>query len=362
METSGSVPPLCRHFGVCGGCTEQDVPVGAYRVAKRARLVEALARAGFADAPVDDLVAIPMGTRRRVDFAVARSAGAVRLGFHAARSREVVDIAECPLAIPAIAAMIQPLRDLFARLEGFRKSGGAQINALDNGLDVSLAPDAEATAADRARLVAFAREYGLVRISLGDEPVLVVREPMLDLGGLAVSPPPGAFLQPTAEGEAAIRAAVLAGLPEKLTRKSRIVELYAGIGTLTATLAGATRVHAVEGNRPAGAALERAARDAGLAQRIAVETRDLVRRPMTAKELAGAAAIVLDPPFDGAGMQMRAVAEAKVPRIILVSCNPEGLAREARVLRVAGYRVLEATPIDQFPASRHLESVVVFEK
>ena len=362
MSSTGAAPAICRHFGSCGGCSAQDVPEPIYRAAKRERLIAALARAGFADVPVAALIAIPMGTRRRVDFALARQGGAVRLGLHAAKSREVVDIAECPLALPAIAALIAPLRDLVAKLAGFRKSGGVLVNALTHGLDVSLVLDGVAGAADRSRLIGFARDHALLRISLGDEPVLVLREPALDLGGFSVIPPPGGFLQPTVAGEAAIRAAVLAGLPGKLTRKSRIVELYAGVGTLTGALAGHARVHAVEGDKAACTALDAGARQAGLAGRITVETRDLARRPVTAKQLAGAACVVLDPPFDGAGSQIGAILEAKVPRVIYVSCNPDVLAREAKLLRQAGYRVVAATPIDQFPASAHLESVVVFGK
>lgn len=352
--------PVCRHFGVCGGCTAQDVAPERQHEAKRERLIASLSRAGFAAAPIAPLVAVPMGTRRRVDLAAMRVGGALRLGFHAGRSRDVIDIAECPLALPAIEALIPPLRDLLARLAGFRKSGSVLVNLLDAGLDVSITLDAPATAADRARLVAFAAEHGLPRISLADEPVLVQRAPILDCAGLVVTVPPAAFLQPTIEGEAAIRAAVLAGLPPKLTRKSRIVELYAGIGTLTGTLAEAARVHAVEGNEAAIAALEAASRAAGLAGRITTETRDLARRPMTAKELSSAAAIILDPPFDGAGPQIRAIAESKVKRIVYVSCNPDALARDATPLRRAGYAILAATPIDQFPASPHLESVTIF--
>lgn len=350
----------CRHFAVCGGCTELDVPEAAYLDDKRAILLHSLTASGFDDAPIAPMITIPMGTRRRVDFAVMRVAGAVRLGYHAARSRDVIDITECPLALPAIAALITPLRELLAKLSGFRKSGSVLINALDTGLDIAIVLDGEASTADRSWLVAFARTHALLRISLGEEPVLVLRDPTLDLAGLVITPPPGAFLQPTVAGETAIRAAVIAGLPAKMTRKSKIFELYAGIGTLTGALAAHARIHAFEGSKPACAALEAGIRAAGLSGKITIETRDLARRPVTAKELTGAAAIVLDPPFDGAGPQMRAIIDSKVPRIIYVSCNPEALSREAKWLRQAGYHLQAATPIDQFPGSRHLESVMVF--
>jgi 23S rRNA (uracil1939-C5)-methyltransferase len=78
--------------------------------------------------------------------------------------------------------------------------------------------------------------------------------------------------------------------------------------------------------------------------------------------MAGAAVVVLDPPYAGAGAQMKNLAGSAVPRIIYVSCNPDALANDAALLRRAGYGCVNATPIDQFPYSENLESVVVFAK
>ena len=151
---------------------------------------------------------------------------------------------------------------------------------------------------------------------------------------------------------------MLAGLPAKLPARSRIIELYAGSGTITFALAARTRVLAVEGDAASVAALRRAA--AG--KRIETLQRDLARQPLSAAELKGAAAIVLDPPHAGAGPQMAQIAAAAVPVVIDVSCNPAALARDASTLRAAGYRLQSATPIDQFLWSARLESVCVFTR
>jgi 23S rRNA (uracil1939-C5)-methyltransferase len=78
--------------------------------------------------------------------------------------------------------------------------------------------------------------------------------------------------------------------------------------------------------------------------------------------MAACKAVVLDPPYAGAAAQMRFIVAAAAPRIIYVSCNPDALARDAFLLHRAGYKLLAATPIDQFPYSENLESVVVFAK
>jgi 23S rRNA (uracil1939-C5)-methyltransferase len=356
------IDPACRHFGACGGCSMQDWPEAAALDWKHRQLIAALVKAGYGTPPVGEIIAVPMGVRRRADFALARQEGRVVIGLHAERSKTVIDLTECPLVLPAIAALIPPLRTLTAQLQGFRKQGAAIVTALDQGLDVSISLDGEATAEDRTRLIAFARARNLLRVSIGDEPIAVLRDPVIGFGGVKVTPPPAAFLQPSAQGEAAISKAVLKALPGAIPRKSRIIELYAGIGTLTFSLVQQGRVHAVEGNQAAAKALAIAANTNNLAGRITVETRDLARRPLPPADFKNAAAVVLDPAFDGAAPQMRNIAQAKPPRVIYVSCNPQALGRDGRILREAGYRLATVTPIDQFPASSHLEAVAVFTR
>ncbi|MBS0639650.1 MAG: RsmD family RNA methyltransferase, partial [Proteobacteria bacterium] len=182
------------------------------------------------------------------------------------------------------------------------------------------------------------------------------------LSGVEVRPPPGAFLQATREGEAAIVAAVTAGLPPRLPGRARIADLYAGCGTLSFALAGFARVAAFEGDAASVHALKDAANRAALAGRVEAVQRDLARQPLAAKELAGFAAVVLDPPHAGAPAQVAQIAASSVPTVIYVSCNPATLGRDAAELRQAGYRLTAATAIDQFLWSARLEAVCVFRR
>lgn len=273
---------------------------------------------------------------------------------------------ECVLLDPRIVALLPPLRVLLRSLEGFRRAASIIINLLDDGPDILLRTDADLTGPDKRKIIAFARAHTAPRISHAKEkaepePLIILNPPVITLSGIAVEPAPGAFLQASPQGEAAIIAAVLAALP-KLTGKSRVVELFAGIGTLTFALVQRARVEAYEGNQDAVAAQERAIRKNNLAGRIALTQRDLARRPLQPVDLAGRAAVILDPPYAGAASQMRFLGAAAVPRIIYISCNPAALGADATVLRSAGYALLGATPIDQFPYSENLESVVVFAR
>lgn len=350
----------CRHFGVCGGCAVDK------RADKSPLLATALQKAGFTDAPIAPLIEIPLYTRRRVDLGATRTGVVIALGLHKAKNAEAVDMLECVLLTPQIFALLAPLRVLLRSLEAFRRIGSVKINWLDSGPDILFRLDAELAAPDRRRLIDFAKAHNVLRMSFakGDAPAELVAQlapPVITLSGVAVQPAPGAFLQASAAGEAAIIAAVLAGLP-KLAPKSRIVELFAGIGTLTFALAQHARVEAYEGAAEAVAAHELALRAHGLAGRIVLTQRDLARRPLQPAEMAACKAVVLDPPYAGAAAQMRFIVAAAAPRIIYVSCNPDALARDAFLLHRAGYKLLAATPIDQFPYSENLESVVVFAK
>ncbi|MDE2333966.1 MAG: class I SAM-dependent RNA methyltransferase [Rhodospirillales bacterium] len=355
------IDPACQHFSQCGGCRLQHWADAPYRAWKRGRVVAALARAGFAGVPVAEMVAASTGTRRRLDLAARREGGRVVLGLHAAREERVVDLLACPITAPPLVALLAPLRALLAQLGGWRQRAEVHLNLLDTGPDLLIRGEAELTAADRTRLAAFAQAAGVTRIAwqVGREaPEIAVQmsRPSIGFGGVGVTPPPGAFLQASAEAEAVIVAAVLAALPTK----GAVLDLFAGVGTISLPIAHQHAVLAVEGDAAACAALDAAARSAG--GRVRVLRRDLARRPMMAGELRGFAAVVLDPPYGGAREQVAALAEAAVGRVVMVSCNPEALARDAATLRAAGYACESAVPIDAFLWSAEVETVAAFRR
>ena len=363
----------CAHFGECGGCVVQHWNDPGYRGWKTALLQTALRRAGFMDVPIAPLQVTPPKSRRRMDLAVRRTPRGVRVGLHRratqagarASSPDVCDLTECHVLHPALFALVEPLRPLLAKLHAMRREGSIVANLLDDGVDLLLRTDAALDRADRQHLIDFARTHRLPRVSHAPmkgeaEPIIIMQPPRIALSGTSIEPAPGAFLQASREGEAAIVQAVLAGLPPKLPPRARIAELYAGSGSLTFALAQHARVVAWEGDACAVTALRQASNRAGLAGRITVTQRDLARQPLLAAELAGFAAVVLDPPFAGAAEQMAQIASVKVARVVYVSCNPAVLARDARILREAGYGLVGATPIDQFLWSARLESVCVF--
>lgn len=354
--------PPCALFGTCGGCTLQQMDLGALLVWKTDRVLTALKKAGFSGLPEPQAFQVPPHSRRRADLAIRRQGKEILLGLHARGSSDVIDLTTCPVLHPAIMESLPALRQTLRSLEGLYRAGDMRINLLESGLDIFLVTDGPLSTVDRARLATLSAEHGIPRICWqrqGDqglpETAAQTRTVQHTLAGSTVSPPTGAFFQATAESEVLIQQAVLDVLP-KLNKRDVVIELYAGCGTLSFPLASRARVQAYEGYQPAAAALK----NASGGTRLEVACRDLNRQPIMAKELGQAACVVLDPPHTGAKLQMQQITMGKPRSLIYVSCNPAALTKDAAALHAAGYRLSSVTVIDQFLWSAEVEAVCSF--
>ncbi len=358
------IDPACAHFMTCGGCAVQHLEAEAYQAWKRDQVVQYLSRAGLGEVTVGALRTCAPAARRRADFVLRMTGKKLVAGFHERGSNRIVEITECPVLRPTIFALMKPLRQLFeGRLES-GQSVDCVVNELDNGLDLLLRLPDHPDLDFRERLAGFAEDQDLTRLSYhaeGDSlpdpvPLAQRRTPVITFGPVSVTPPPGAFLQATVDGEAAIQELVRAG-----TGGARaVLDLYAGCGTLCLALDGTAERLAVEGEDALLAAIRSGADAARLGGRVRTERRDLTQRPFAGKELGKFDAVVLDPPRAGAREQAAALAASKVQRIVYVSCNPATFARDARTLVDGGYDCVEVTPIDQFLWTPHIELVANF--
>ena len=354
------VKPPCRHFPRCGGCQLQHVDDASYADYLVERITSALA-AQKLDAPeILPPHLSPPNTRRRASLRAERVGKRVVLGFNEAVSHFVVDMRECHILLPELFALIDPLRGLLGTLLAPRKSATLHLSWTDQGADVAIeGVTVEGLAAHEA-LTEFAQTHRLARLAIdegyGSEPRWEPEPVTVTLGGVAVGFPIKGFLQATADGEAALVAAVR----QAIGGAGQVADLFAGLGTFALPVSGAAKVVAVEGAGDAALAVRMAANRSG--RPITVEHRDLFRRPLAEAELARFDAIILDPPRAGAKEQVPALARAVGGRIAYVSCNPATFARDARTLIDGGWRLEWIKPVGQFRWSTHVELVGNFAR
>ncbi|HEY1722528.1 MAG TPA: class I SAM-dependent RNA methyltransferase [Magnetospirillaceae bacterium] len=360
----GRAKPACKHFGQCGGCAVQHLDDDHYAVWKRGLLVEAVERAGGDASVVAPLIRIAPGTRRRAALGFVRAGKATMLGFAQRASHTLIDVEECPVLVPALVALLAPLRAVLTQALPGGAKGDVVATLTETGLDLVIESESQPNLKSREALAGFATAHDIARLSWrskkGTEPIAHRRAPIVRPGGVPVELPPGGFLQPSTEGETTLARLVTEAVIERAKPRDRVLDLYAGSGSFTFPLAKTQRVHAVEGDGPAIAALTRAVGQASLP--VTTETRDLARKPLREKELAGYVAAVFDPPRIGAASQASALAASGPKLVVAVSCNPATLSRDARLLIDGGYRLIRAVPVDQFLWSARLEAVAVFTR
>ncbi|NUO48151.1 MAG: class I SAM-dependent RNA methyltransferase [Polyangiaceae bacterium] len=356
------VEPPCPVVAACGGCDWMSLEVSA-QAGEHAKIVRAeLSHAlGVEVAPPRvHPAARALAYRTRARLHVVADGKRVRVGYHAAKSRDLVEPAECAVLEPGL---LEAARSLASHLRGARTEGeisvgwGRRNDVRLPVVDVRVAGDApqalwkavsdlvEAGVLAGARILlggaASPATFGdprPVQIGFDDRPVIL---------------PAGGFAQPSDEG-----AAQLARRVAELARAedADVQELFAGAGTLTIALAKAARVASTEIDAAAVACAKENLALRGLSAKASIGDAETSPIPKRAN------IVVLDPPRTGAAGACRAIAAAKPKRVVYVSCDPPTLARDARVLAAAGYALAELETFELFPQTSHVESVAVFER
>ena len=349
------VKPPCVHARTCGGCMMQHAADG-FVTAWKQEIVQGALKAQGISTQFRPVITSPPNSRRRATLTARRTKNGSLLGFHTRGSDTLVAVPGCQLLHPDLIAT-------FPALEALVKVGGSRTVEMQmtvtrslSGADVVVVGGKPADAAMQMDLARLTEAHGLARLTWNGETVALRAMPMQRFGRALVAPPPGAFLQATAEGEQALLQAVALAIGSA----RKVVDLFAGVGTFTLPLAERAEVLAVEGEAAMMAALDKGARGAEGLRRVTTQTRDLYRRPLEMVEFTGIEAVVIDPPRAGAEAQMRVLAVAKVPVIAAVSCNPATFARDARILTNGGYSLDWVQVVDQFRWSPHVELAARF--
>lgn len=369
--------PPCPYFGHCGGCQWQHVSYGAQTEAKRTQLLDSLERIGRitgVEVAPTVLSATPYGYRNRLEMRAGTGPGGRPvLGLTAARSDEIVPIDACLLLPDRAKTMPKSLggalRYLADRAPFALERVALRVGAHTRDLEIDLwgPPGAMQRTAVARTLTDAVHPTCITRVLVKDDArrradlkveVLAGRGHWRErLSGFEYRVSAPSFFQGNTKGAETLVALVL----DRLTPdgSDRVLDLYAGVGTFTLPLSAlAGEVVAVEGAGSAVRDLRANLEDAQLSADVLPGD--------AARALADAGTFdlaVVDPPRAGMTPDaVRALVRTRARAICYVSCDTATLARDARALVDAGYRLVSATPVDLFPQSWHVETVAVFER
>ena len=375
----------CRHFGACGGCQLQDVPIEAQISSKRAMLVELLQRAGIRSLPqIETHAAEPWAYRNRVRMRVSGA----EIGYSRRASHEFLPVEECPILSPLLWHAAVALRDLVrtgpARWPASTVSFELFADAEEHALQLAVQLDATVADVDRdaprdlralcealrasvpqlvgaGLSVAAAPDRTQSRRVQGSQRVEIARwgEPALDylVDGRSYRITRNAFFQVNRFLTADMVSTVVG------TRAGTLAyDLFAGAGLFSVPLAERfAQVIAVEIGEPAAGDLAAHLRACGPQHKSICSTAlDFLQRQPRASEPD---LIVLDPPRAGLGLPtVRALLQTGAHEIVYVSCDAGTFARDARPLVESGYTLAYLDFFDLFPQTFHTETIAVFRR
>jgi 23S rRNA (uracil1939-C5)-methyltransferase len=306
------------------------------------------------DIKVDALIDAHGAGRRRVSLHVRQIENVWCAGYMEAKSHDLVVIETCPVMVPQLANAPE-IAASFGPLMG---PCDVAITLADNGVDVAIKAERDAVAKRIPAFNEIMQKFNIARVSVNGQNAAQSRVPTVSVGKVNVQLPLQSFLQATALGEETLVGLVRAAL----VKSKKVVDLFCGVGPFAFRIAETQKVHAIDLDKLAIAAMLQAVRFTAGLKPITAEARDLYDNPLVPAELNEYDTVVFDPPRVGAEAQARQLAKSKVKWVVAVACDVSSFARDAAILVRGGYRLDKVTPVDQFKYTSHVEVVAVFKR
>ena len=380
----------CTSVG-CGGCSYRSVSYAHELKLKRETVVSAFRKVGLHGVTVLPTVSagVSCGYRNKAQYPISPDG---KIGFYAPRSHRVVEARRCPLAPPIFG-------DILETVSAWRERYGVTAYDEETGQGLVRHVYLRASAEEREILVTivvngrsvphedalvsslcegFSEIVGVL-LNINTENTNVIcgreyrtlwgRDYLTDtLSGVSLRLHPAAFYQVNRAATELLyaRAAALADL----TGDETLLDLFCGVGSIGLSMAHRVReLVGIEIVEDAVLCARENARANGItnAHFYTGDAADTERLLENAERELGRRlspdVVILDPPRKGADERLlRFISDRGIQRIVYISCNPATLARDCAILLSLGYTLSEITPVDLFPRTGHVESVVCLKR
>jgi 23S rRNA (uracil1939-C5)-methyltransferase len=386
------IEPKCKVYKRCGGCTVQHMNYKKQLDYKFERVKDCISKIGGLDS---SLVKYPIGMeeperyRNKVQLPVGIVKGELSIGFYAPRSHNIINLETCLIQDEVADKVADITRKWMtkynisaASIDGiFNKNGLIRHIMIRKGFTTNeVMVVLVSTKKNIPNLDKFIEEIkenidGIksiilnvnkenTNVILGQECITLWGEDTITdyIESFKFNISPLSFFQvnPIQTEKLYSKALEYAGL----TGEETVFDAYCGTGTITLFLSQkAKKVYGVEIIEPAIINARENARinNVDNAEFFVGKSEEII--PDLIEEGIIPDVIVVDPPRKGCDIKLLdAIGEARPERVVYVSCDPSTLARDLKILEEKGYRTDIVQPVDMFPHTSHVETVVLMSR
>ena len=379
--------PCCPQFGFCGGCDLQHAEYALQQAFKRKRVKDCFARICGLEVEVPLPLSVPpfFAYRNKASFPVRQMEGKARVGYLEKNSGHLIGVEKCMLlddamnkALSAFSEWLEKSRvtaydprshrGLVRRFTVRKSASGKLMAAVEiNGVKL---PQRELLidllsnqVKDLAGIcLAINRKKGADNLAESMRPIYGQERMQEWINGLKFDISMQTFLQVNHDAAELLYTTALN--MAQLTPEMRVVDLYCGAGTITLQAAKrCAAAYGIEVVQPAITDAKANARSNGIAN-VEFYCADAGKGfALLNAQGIKADMVILDPPRRGAdALTIQEICKCAPHQILYISCDPATLARDIKLLMQEGYFLQDVQPVDLFPQTTHVETVVLMSK
>lgn len=354
--------PICKHYGICGGCQGQHF-LGDDYIKYKILIIEQILSEKISPNFNCNLECIPddkeKNLRRRVVFSIKKN----KLGFLKHKSHEIINLDFCPILSDKINFIIEYLKSVCNELKS-KSLLRIAINNVKNKIEIIFIATKEVTKEDIIILSSLSNIDLVSRVywySKDMQPIFIKENMYMEYSNYKVLYPPGSFLQATEFGESSINLCVENYID--IIKPTNIVDLFCGLGGHSIYLSTLNTVENIYSYDIAQEAI-RSLKNIQC-KKIKPLIRDLFIHPLLPKELKCIDTIIINPPREGAKKQIIEIAKTfNVKNVIMIYCDANSFGNDMGILLNNNFILYENTIkiVDQFKYTKHIELIAYLKR
>ncbi len=396
-KSENRIEPFCEYYGKCGGCSLQHMDYGAQLLQKANVVEESIKRIGkIENVKIHKTIGMakPFNYRNKAQFPVGIEAGKPVCGFFTKKTHDICNILNCGIQNEVSIAVNEAVKEFISKFKNIRvyeelrgtglirhvmtrvgfKTGEVMAVIVINGNDMPHKNEMIALIKEKVETlkpVNFVLKSVFLNVNtkntniiLGDKNINIFGEAHITdyIGKYRFDISPLSFFQVNPVQTEVMYNKILEFAAPK--GKETVLDIYSGAGTISLFVSSKVgKIYGVEVVKDAVEDAERNAAKNGAdnVEFICGEAEEVI--PQLSLQRIIPDIVVVDPPRKGCDESvLRAIADMKPQKIIYVSCNPATLARDLRYLEDNGFKTVEVQPVDMFPWTPHVETVVLMSK